>query len=259
MSRLEPILARRRDAVAAEAARKPLAALERALLRPRRACRDFRAALAAPGLAIIAELKRRSPSAGALASGADAAAVAARYHRAGARALSVLTESEHFGGTLADLEVARAAAPLPVLRKDFIVDAYQIVESRVAGADAILLIVAALGSRTAEFLERTATLGLQALVEVHDERELAIALAAGAEIIGINNRNLVDLSVDLSVTERLAPLVPDDLLVVAESGVETRADAERMLQAGAKALLVGSALMRAADPGPKLAELLGER
>jgi len=265
MSRLTPILERRREAVAAARALRPLEALQDALAARAetardRACefrvRDFRGALAAPGLSIIAELKRRSPSGGSLKPGADAGATAASYYGAGARALSVLTEPEHFGGAIEDLKAARAVAPVPVLRKDFIVDSYQIAESRLAGADAILLIVAALGERTAEFVARAAEAELHALVEVHDERELRTALDAGAEIVGINNRNLTDLSVDLGVFERLAPLVPRGVVAVAESGIEVRADAVRMRRAGADALLVGTALMRAPDPGLKLREFL---
>ena len=256
MSRLDPILESRREAVAAARARRPLEALTDALAAEARIARDFRGALAAPGLSIIAELKRRSPSGGALKPAADAAATAAAYHGAGARALSVLTEPEHFGGAIEDLKVARQAVPVPVLRKDFIIDPYQIAESRLAGADAILLIVAALGERTGEFVARAAEAELHALVEVHDERELETALDAGAEIIGINNRNLTDLSVDLGVFERLAPLVPPGVLAVAESGVETREDALRMRRAGADALLIGTALMRAPDPALKLREFL---
>jgi indole-3-glycerol phosphate synthase len=256
MNRLDPILERRREAVAAARALRPLEALTDAVAAEARNVRDFRAALAAPGLSIIAELKRRSPSGGALKPAADAAATAAEYFGAGARALSVLTEPEHFGGAIEDLKLARAAVPVPVLRKDFIVDPYQIAESRLAGADAILLIVAALGARTGEFVARAAEAELHALVEVHDERELKVALDAGAEIVGINSRNLTDLSVDLGVFERLAPLVPRGVLAVAESGVETRADAVRMRRAGADALLVGTALMRASDPALKLREFL---
>ena len=260
MSRLTPILERRREAVAAARALRPLVALQDALAAgaetARNRVRDFRGALVTPGLSIIAELKRRSPSGGSLKPGADAGATAAAYYGAGARALSVLTEPEHFGGAIEDLKAARAAVPVPVLRKDFIVDSYQIAESRLAGADAILLIVAALGERTAEFVARAAEAELHALVEVHDERELRTALDAGAEIVGINNRNLTDLSVDLGVFERLAPLVPRGVVVVAESGIEARADAVRMRRAGANALLVGTALMRAPDPGLKLREFL---
>jgi len=256
MNRLDPILARRREAVAAAQTARPLEALKDAAAAEARTVRDFRAALAAPGLSIIAELKRRSPSGGTLKPAADAAATAAAYFGAGARCLSVLTEPEHFGGALEDLRLARAAVPVPALRKDFIIDPYQIAESRAAGADAILLIVAALGARTGEFVARAAEAALHALVEVHDEHELRIALDAGAEIVGINNRNLTDLSVDLGVFERLAPLVPRGVLAVAESGVETRADAVRMKRAGADALLIGTALMRAADPALKLREFL---
>lgn len=255
MNRLAPILARRVEAVAAARALRPIEAIEDAIA-AMPAPRDFRAALVAPCLSIIAELKRRSPSLGALKPAADAGATAVLYHAAGASALSVLTEPDHFGGDIEDLKVARVGAPIPALRKDFIVDTYQIAESRLAGADAVLLIVAALGERTAEFLARASDLGLDALVEVHDERELRVALDAGADIVGVNNRNLGDLRVDLAVFERLAPLVPEGVVKVAESGVETREDAERMRHAGADALLVGTALMRAADPAAKLREFL---
>ncbi len=255
-NRLDPILERRREAVAAARALRPLEALEEDAAAAARNVRDFRGALAAPGLSIIAELKRRSPSGGALKPAADAAATASAYYGAGARALSVLTEPDHFGGAIEDLKTARAAVPVPVLRKDFIVDPYQITESCAAGADAILLIVAALGARTAEFVALAAEAALHALVEVHDEAELRVALDAGAEIVGVNNRNLTDLTVDLGVFERLAPLVPRGVLAVAESGVETRADAVRMRRAGADALLVGTALMRAPDPALKLREFL---
>ncbi len=252
MSRLDPILASRKRAVAASSRRRPLVDLEAELRRAAPLVRDAAAALARPGLGIVAELKRRSPSGGALKPGADAAATARLYHGAGACMLSILTEPEHFGGSLDDLAAARAAVPLPLLRKDFIVDAYQIAESRLAGADAILLIVAALGNRTGEFLLRAAAAGLHVLVEVHDEAELDLALAAGAEIVGINNRNLTDLSVDLSTTERLAPRVPEGVLIVAESGVSSRADAQRLKNAGADALLIGTALMQAPDPAALL-------
>ncbi len=256
MNRLDPILERRRESVAASRARRPIEAL-RDSLAAAPAMRDFRAAIAAPGLSIVAEIKRRSPSEGALRPDADAAATARRYHAAGARALSVLTEPHHFGGAAEDLVAARAAVPLPALRKDFIVDPYQIAESRMLGADAILLIVAALGARTEEFLDQATAVGLHVLVEVHNEDELRVALDAGAEIIGINNRNLTDLSVDLATAERLLPLVPQGVLTIAESGVDTAAGAMRMRRAGADALLVGTALMRAADPGAKLRELIG--
>lgn len=254
MSRLAPILEARRAAVAAARAAVSRAAL---LDRPLPAPRGFRRALARPGLSLVAEIKRASPSEGAIRPGADAAATAALYEAAGAVALSVLTEPRFFGGDLADLAAARGATHLPALRKDFVVDAYQLAESRAAGADAVLLIVAALGPATGDFVAEAAALGLDALVEVHDEDELRIALDAGADLVGINNRNLKDLSVDLAVTERLAPLVPRGVTVVAESGVERWADARRLARAGADAILVGTVLMKAPHPGAKLAELIG--
>lgn len=255
MNRLDPIVDARREAVFLARADTPLEALnDRLPLAP--AWRDFKAALLKPRPSIIAEIKRRSPSAGAIRPAAQANQVAVQYYDAGARALSVLTEPKHFGGEIGDILAARDEVPLPVLRKDFIVDPYQVVESRVAGADAILLIVAVLGERTGEFVELAAEAGLDALVEVHDEPELRIALDAGAEIVGVNNRNLTSLEVDLSVSERLLPLLPGDVVGVAESGVETRADAARLGRAGAQALLIGSALMRSEAPSTKLREFL---
>lgn len=255
MNRLDPIVEARREAVAVARSTTPVEALEDRLpLAP--AWRDFKAALMKPRPSIIAEIKRRSPSAGAIRPAAQASQVAETYYGAGARALSVLTEPNHFGGHIDDILTARDRVPLPVLRKDFVVDPYQILESRVAGADAVLLIVAVLGERTGEFVERAAEAGLDALVEVHDEAELRAALDAGAEIVGVNNRNLTSLAVDLSVAERLLPLLPDDVVGVAESGVEKRADAARLGRAGADALLIGSALMRAEDPSTKLREFL---
>jgi indole-3-glycerol phosphate synthase len=255
MSRLEPILAARRRSVA-EALRRPGADRLRERARAMPAARDFRAALAGPGLAAIAELKRRSPSAGELKGGADAAATARLYEAAGAAALSILTEPDYFAGDLSDLVAARAAVGVPVLRKDFVVHPWQLAESRAAGADAVLLIVAALGRATGDLLAEARRLGLQALVEVHDEAELALAIDAGADLVGVNNRNLADLSVDLRVAERLIPLLPRGIVAVAESGVERRDDAARMARAGAAAILVGTALMRAADPARALRELI---
>ncbi len=254
MSRLDPIVEARRVAVAKAKRDIPIDAL-RGMLPLAPAWRDFGAALRADGLSVIAEVKRRSPSAGDIKPAADAGAVARTYFAAGARAISVLTETEHFGGTLDDLRIVRDAQHAPVLRKDFVIDPYQIVESRAAGGDAVLLIAAVLGSRTGEFVAIAADTGLDALVEVHDERELEIAIEAGAKIIGVNNRNLKDLSVDLSVFERLAPLAPKDVTLVAESGVENRVDGARMQAAGAHAVLVGSALMRAQDPAALLTDL----
>ena len=180
------------------------------------------------------------------------------YERAGAAALSVLTEEQGFGGSLADLRRARAASSLPILRKDFIVDEYQVLEALVGGADAILLIVAALDVvRLAQLHAVAAELGLGVLVEVHDDRELALAAEIGAAVIGINNRDLTTLSVDVRRTFELLPLVPDDAVVVAESGFRTRAELEALAGAGVDAVLVGEALMRAPDIEAACRELTG--
>ena len=252
MNHLTPILAARREAVAAAKRDVPLGALrDRLPLAP--AFRDFAGALRMPGLGVIAEVKRRSPSAGILSGRADAGATARRYADAGAAAISVLTEPERFGGALEDLEAVREAQTAPVLRKDFIVDPYQLVEARAAGADAVLLIVAALGTALPDYLGHAAEAGLDTLVEVHDEAELRIALDAGAPVVGVNNRNLADLRVDLAVGEALLPQIPAGTVRVAESGVLNGADAGRMAAAGADAVLVGTALMTAADPGAPIA------
>ncbi len=253
MSVLADIVSARRAAVDALRA-DPLAAAGAEPVPPPR---SFAGALAAPGLSLIAEVKRRSPSAGAIAADADAPDVARRYADAGVDAISVLTEPSYFGGSLDDLRAVRAAQPLPVLRKDFVVDPCQLDESRAAGADAVLLMVSVLGTEVGDYLRRANDLGLDALVEVHSELELGIALAAGAPIIGVNNRNLDDLSVDLGVSERLLPLIPETILRVAESGVLGPDDAARMAAAGADAILVGSALMASGDPGAAARGLRG--
>jgi indole-3-glycerol phosphate synthase len=222
--------------------------------------RDFAGALQRDHVALIAEIKRASPSRGTLCGEFDPAQVARAYAASGAAAISVLTDGKYFHGSLADLEVVRAAFDAPVLRKDFIVDEYQVYESRACGADALLLIVRALSdSQLRHYLALAHTLGLSALVEVHDEGELERGLAAGARIIGINNRNLQDFTVSLATTERLAPRVPPGKIVVAESGVFTREDVERAAGAGAHAVLVGEALMRAGDVGAKAHELASVR
>jgi len=221
--------------------------------------RDFAAALRGDDVRVIAEIKRASPSEGAIrAQGFDPAAIARAYQAAGAAALSVLTDERYFGGHLDHLRAARAAVGLPVLRKDFVIDERQLYEARAAGADAALLIVAVLeAGRLAELLALTQELGMAALVEAHDETEVEAAVAAGARIIGVNNRDLRSFTVDLATTERLAPIVPADRVLIAESGVHTRADVERLAEAGADAVLVGTALMRADDPGEALRELTG--
>ncbi len=220
--------------------------------------RGLAAALrAAPPPAVIAEVKRASPSAGPIAE-VDAAERAREYERAGATAISVLTEPRHFGGSLADLRAAHLAVSVPVLRKDFLVHPDQVLESRVQGADAVLLIAAALpGAELPAMLQAARDLGLDALVEVHTEAELEAALAAGAEVVGVNARDLETLEVDPEGALELLGRVPSDRIAVAESGIASRAQVERAVAAGARAVLVGEALMRAADPAAALRELRG--
>ena len=213
-------------------------------------------ALRAPGLAVIAEVKRASPSKGALAAIPDPADLAARYAAGGAAAISVLTEQRRFGGSLADLVAVRAAVPTPLLRKDFVVTEYQLWEGRAAGADLALLIVAALSqAQLTGFLALGAELGLTCLVEAHTAEEVRRALDAGAALIGVNNRDLKTLEVDLSHFEELAELVGDRAVKVAESGILSVADAARMRAAGADAVLVGELLVRSGDPQQAVAAL----
>jgi indole-3-glycerol phosphate synthase len=255
---LAEILAHKRsELAAAKAKRAP--ALVAAEARARRAApHGFRRALLGPGPRVIAELKRRSPSRGEIRADFDPVALARAYEKAGAAALSVLTDERFFGGSLAVLEAVRAVTALPLLRKDFVIDPYQIDEARVAGADAVLLIVAALApTELVHLREHALALGLDALVEVHDEAELDVAKGAGADLIGINNRDLRSFETDLGVCERLAPRVPEGALVVAESGISGPADVARLARAGAGAFLVGESLMREADVGLALRRLLG--
>jgi indole-3-glycerol phosphate synthase len=208
----------------------------------------FRDALAAPGLSLIAEHKRSSPSAGVIRADLGLADVIGAYAAGGARALSILTEESRFGGSLDDIRAARPLTQLPILRKDFIVTEYQVAEAATAGADAILLIVAALEpDRLAVLHSLAASLGLDVLVEVHDRRELEVALGTNPEIIGINNRNLATLQVDPQTTYELLPLIPDGVVKVAESGFRTREEIDRLAAAGVDAVLIGEALMRAQD------------
>jgi len=249
-------------AVAQRQATVPLSTLIEAgeLRRAGGDARDFRAALAKPGLSVIAEHKRSSPSAGLIREDMELADVVSAYERAGARALSVLTEETRFGGSLEDLAAARAAAGLPILRKDFIVGAYQIHEALAGGADAVLLIVAALEAGPLADLHALAgQLGLAALVEVHNARELEVASAIGAQIIGINNRNLSTLQVDIATTYDLLPKVPAGAVVVSESGLRTREQLRRLEEAGLDAVLIGEALMRSPDIEAATRELLGSR
>jgi indole-3-glycerol phosphate synthase len=208
-------------------------------------------------MSLIAEVKRRSPSAGALSPDVDPVAQALTYERAGASAVSVLTDQRYFGGTLDDLVAVRRAVSLPVLCKDFILTPYQVFEARSCGADLLLLIMAALRDDVLRPLQKlTIELGMTPLVEVHDQHDLARALAAESGVIGINNRDLTDFSVDLLTTEYLAPLIPDDVVVVSESGIADRSDVQRVKMAGARAILVGSTLMRSGDPAATIRALL---
>jgi indole-3-glycerol phosphate synthase len=220
--------------------------------------RGFRAALTQPGIAVIAEFKRCSPSAGAMREGADLAAIIDAYEHGGASALSVLTEGPNFGGSLEDLRAARASSGLPLLRKDFVVDEYQLLEARAAGADAVLLIVAALADEELAALDEAArALGLDVLVEVHDRDELERALVLGASSIGINNRDLRDFSVDVGRTKLLRNAIPDGIAVVSESGISSSEQLRSLEQDGVDAVLVGESLMRSPDPARALGSLLG--
>ncbi|HEY8002172.1 MAG: indole-3-glycerol phosphate synthase TrpC [Vicinamibacteria bacterium] len=218
--------------------------------------RPFSEALVRPGLSLIAEFKRRSPSSGEIAAGATIAEVVAAYERGGAAALSVLTDGRNFGGSLDDLRAARAACGLPILRKDFIVDLYQLYEAAVNGADAVLLIVAALEDDTLRRLyEEAKLLDLDCLVEVHDEADLERALELGADVIGINNRNLGDLTVDLETTTQLIVDVPAGKTVVAESGYDRWEQLSELERIGCDAVLIGEMLMRSGDPEIAVREL----
>jgi len=255
---LSRIMAHKQAEVRAAQQRTPLAALA-ATAQAQTPPRDFMAALTTgPHLAVIAELKKASPSAGLLRADFEPAQLAHGYATHGAAALSILTDEAHFQGRLAHLQQARSATSLPVLRKDFLIDPYQVVEARAFGADAVLLIAALLSAeRLHELLAATAEWGMAALVEVHDEREIESALAAGARIIGINNRDLHSFTVNLSTAERLAAALPAACVRVAESGITSRHEVERLAAAGIDAILIGSHLMRQADPGRALTAFTG--
>jgi indole-3-glycerol phosphate synthase len=248
MSVLDQIIVGVRDDLAGREASRPLADVRAALADvdpPRDPMPHFRAA----GSSVIAEVKRRSPSKGDLADIPDPAALATAYAAGGAAAISVLTEQRRFGGSLDDLVAVRAAVDTPVLRKDFVVTSYQLVEARAAGADLVLLIVAALGDDDLRRLHDEAReLGLTVLVEVHDEAETERAVALGAELVGVNARNLKTLAVDDRTFGRLAPLVPEDRVLVAESGIGGPDDVTRFVDEGARVVLVGEALVKDGDP-----------
>lgn len=258
---LDAILGAARRIVEVRKEATPIATLEReAAARESVRGRLARALSESAAPRIIAECKRRSPSRGILRARYNPASIAAAYERAGAAAISVLTEPTFFDGAGEHLRSVRAAVRLPVLRKDFIVDPYQLLEARAWGADAALLIVAALTDRELRTLiAEAADLGLDALVEVHDRTELLRAIDAGAPIVGVNNRNLKSLDVSLRVAEDLAPDIPDEVSAVAESGLKTRADLDRLSAAGFDGFLIGERFMSVEDPGTALKELVSWR
>jgi indole-3-glycerol phosphate synthase len=257
---LDQILAVKRIEVAEAQAQRSLADVDRAA-RAAGPVRGLEHALRRPAGAevrVIAEIKRASPSAGPIRPGADPAAIARDYARGGASVLSVLTDRQFFDGELGFLARARAAVELPLLRKDFVIDAYQIAEARAAGADGVLLIVAALSAaQLADLIGVARDYQLDPLVEVHDLAEADTALAAGATLLGVNHRDLRTFTIDMTLTAQIAPRVPPGVVLVGESGIRTHADVQRLGDAGAHAVLVGEQLMRAASPGDALLALRG--
>ncbi len=260
MTILDEILTVKRAEVAAARAARSLADLD-AAARAAGPVRGLERALARPAGApvrFIAEIKRASPSAGPIRAGADPVAIAQDYARGGATALSVLTDRQFFDGELGFLARCRDAVQLPLLRKDFLIDAYQVAEARAAGADGVLLIVAALApSQLAELLDAARGYGLDALVEVHDLAEVDTALAAGASLLGVNHRDLKTFTMNMTLTADIAPRVPASVVLVAESGIRTADDVRALGGAGAHAVLVGEHLMRATSPGDALLSLRG--
>jgi indole-3-glycerol phosphate synthase len=252
---LDEILAHKRQEVAERKRSAPLQAVCHTAERMQPA-RGLRSALVRPGLSVIAEVKRKSPAKGVLRANVDPAAQAAIYAAAGAAAISVLTDQRFFDGSDADLAAVRERVQVPVLRKDFVVDEYQVWEARSIGADAILLIVRALDpDRLTALRQLSLELGMDALVEVHNEAEVRMALQAGADLVGINNRDLDTMTVDLAATPRVRPLIPGGVAVVSESGIRGPADLGPLLACGIDAVLVGEALMSSVDPGGTLAAL----
>ncbi len=256
---LDRIVERKRREVAAAEALEPTASLRRRLAEAP-PVRDFFAAVARPGaIRLIAEFKRRSPSAGEIRPGSTVEEVVRAYERAGASALSVLTDGAGFGGTLADLVAARRAVALPVLRKEFVVDRRQVIEARVHGADAVLLIAECLDDcRLRSLYAEILDLGMTPLVELHDESQLERVLDLGATLVGINNRDLRTMTTDLGHVLSLRSRVPDRCTLVAESGIRTRGDVRRLEAAGIGAMLVGESLLKQADPGAAAAALLAD-
>ena len=255
---LEQIVNSTRKSVAERKARTSLADLEKVAGR-QAPPRDFAGALHGDGIKLIAEIKRASPSKGVLCKNLAAASMARIYEQSGAAAISVLTESEYFQGSFADLEAVRKEIDLPLLCKDFVLDSYQIYQARAHGANAVLLIVAILTRHEFKTLIETAhSLGMAVLVEVHSKNELDKALEVSPRIIGINNRNLTDFSVDLKTTLSLKPLIPENIVVVSESGIHSRDDVLQLERTNVNAILVGEALVTSPNPAAKINELLGK-
>lgn len=253
---LQTILAHKAHEVAERKQQTPERTL-RTQIEPARVPRSLSQALSGEAIAVIAEIKKASPSAGVIRADFEPVQIATSYLRANATALSILTDEKYFQGSLDYIRRVRPLTDVPILRKDFIIDPYQILEARAAGADALLLIVAALSQEQLRQLVRTTSaFGLEALVEVHSADEMRRAADAGATIIGINNRNLDTFQIDLATTEQLAPLAPPGVVLVAESGLHTAADVQRMRDAGVDAVLVGTRFMQHPDPGTVLQELM---
>ena len=254
---LDEIRAHKEIELAERQARRPLREVEASCI-GLPATRGLRRVLSQPGMQILAAVKRRSPAKGDLKLGANAPELAETYFAGGAAGVSVLTDERFFSGADQDLTDVRSRVVGPLLRKDFTISDYQIFEARALGADAVLLIASLLtDQQLREYLATAARLSLDALVETHTTEEVARALDAGATLIGVNNRNLANFTVDLATTEQLAPLVPSGVILVSESGIMSRADVERVERAGAHAVLVGEALVTAPDPAEKIRELLG--
>lgn len=254
---LDEICAHKRAEVAEAKRRVPLSELEERI-EQRRKPRDFRAALRMQGISLIAEVKRSSPTMGDVLDGIDPAELAGVYKQAGARAISVLTDARYFNGSLADFAAVRNAVPIPCLRKEFIIDAYQIYEARAWEADAVLLIVRILSDeQLRDYHKLVRSLGMTALVETHTAEEIERAIDAGAHIIGINNRDLATFHVDINVTLELKKHVPGGHVLVSESGIHTREHVRRLEDGGVDAILVGEALVKSGNIGAKIQELLG--
>ncbi|MBI3615236.1 MAG: indole-3-glycerol phosphate synthase TrpC [Candidatus Omnitrophica bacterium] len=258
MTKLDEIIAYKRLEIAETKRNRPIGFLERAL-KDRPPVRNFRRAIDRPGVvSLIAEVKRASPSAGPIRAGADAVSVAKAYVQAGAQAISILTDAKFFSGSLKDLTSVRESVPVPVLRKDFLLEEYSLVEAAAAGADGVLLIVAILEPPVLKRLIGLARdLSLDALVEVHTEGELGSALETGAQILGINNRDLTTFQVDLKTTQRLIRQIPPDRTPVSESGIRSREDQEFVRRSGARAVLIGEELMSSENIEKRIKELMG--